>query len=145
MITAFGRLVNTMSNGKKRARDYGTGDYLYAAEIHQVSIIGNNPGITATEIVQRMGITKGAVSQLLKKLIDKGYVTKHPNAENMREYRLHLTKKGQIAHRHHDQQDHELEDRLMGMLSDVASDDLVRFSQMLNALTDFIQSAEIRK
>jgi DNA-binding MarR family transcriptional regulator len=76
------------------ARDYGTGFVLYKIEIHTIQNIGNNPGINSTDLTGRMGVTKSAVSQMVKKLIKKGFLCKVTSSDDARESALELTDLG---------------------------------------------------
>lgn len=138
LVAAFGQIINSLSTGKKPKHDYGTGDFLPLAEIHLVAIIGNQPGLTASQIVPQLGITKGAVSQTMKKLEQKGYVIKSPNANNLREYSLKLTPKGQTAFEHHEKQDGELVQSLKKHLKRMEVQHLESFTKLLNELNAHI-------
>jgi DNA-binding MarR family transcriptional regulator len=55
----------------KRTRYYGTDVPLFYAEIHLIKAIKENEGIHITGLAQYLGVTKGAVSQMLMKLEKK--------------------------------------------------------------------------
>ena len=76
-------------------------DVLYQAEAYIVHEIGNQPGITTTEIAEKQKKTTSACSQLVKKLIAKGLVEQTRNAENKRIYNLTLTKDGHRVYKDH--------------------------------------------
>ncbi|MCF8128300.1 MAG: MarR family transcriptional regulator [Deltaproteobacteria bacterium] len=142
LTRAFENLVNVLSTGKKRARDYGTGDLIFTAEAHHISIIGRNPGITAKAIVQKMGITKGAVSQVLRKLKEKDYIIKYPKADNLREFCLNLTKKGQIAFKAHESSDQKLVESLSKHLESLNPEQIEKVSDMVSELSDYLKESE---
>ena len=60
---------------------YGDGIRLTQREIHVIDTIGTNPDINMTQLAEMHGITKGAVSQMIYRLLDKGYVADDPHAE----------------------------------------------------------------
>ena len=63
--------------------------------------LGYRSGVNVTEYAENHGITKGAVSQLVKKLERKGLVERYKNPTNQKEVLLKLTMKGEIAfHKH---------------------------------------------
>ncbi|EFK05222.1 transcriptional regulator, MarR family [delta proteobacterium NaphS2] len=74
---AFIRIVAKYRILEKRPQDYGIGEVLHPSEIHTIEMIGKNPGINVTGLAGRLGVTKGAVSQLIKKLENKGLVSKY--------------------------------------------------------------------
>jgi DNA-binding MarR family transcriptional regulator len=61
---------------EKSPRKFGTNKNLSHSEIHLVEIIGDNEDLGVTDIGKLLDITKGAVSQGLKKLEKKGYPSK---------------------------------------------------------------------
>ena len=67
------RVVTKLSEIDKRTRYYGTDQSLFEAEIHMIKSIKENEGIHVTGLADMLGVTKGAVSQILKKLETQGY------------------------------------------------------------------------
>jgi len=99
---AFLRIVNKFKELEKIPIDHGTGDLLYASEINTLEIIGKFPGINLTQIAQKRGITKGAVSQIVAKLVKKGLVLKKQPLDNGKTVLLELTDMGAIAFENHE-------------------------------------------
>ena len=98
---AFLRVVNKLNTIEKTPHSYGTDELLYASEMTAIETLGYQPGLNVTEFAHKHGITKGAVSQLVKKLEKKGLVERHQSPSNRKEVLLKLTTKGEIAfHRH---------------------------------------------
>jgi DNA-binding MarR family transcriptional regulator len=81
---------------------FGTGVLMHTREIHTVQAIGHHPGINVTKLAEHTGVTKGAVSQTLKKLIKKGLVRKTHAPGNDKEVVLELTDIGWIGFRNHE-------------------------------------------
>ncbi len=84
-------------------RDYGTGVLLYKVEIHVIQHIGNNPHINSTDLTRHLGVTKGAVSQMVDKLLKKGLVQKVRSPADARQSNLELTELGWKAFHTHEQ------------------------------------------
>ena len=78
-------------------RDYGTGDLLYASDIHTLVEVGNAPACNLTELAALLDISKAAVSKFTTKLVKMGYLFKGKRSDNDRDVIFHLTKKGQTA------------------------------------------------
>ncbi len=57
----------------KSPLDYGTDDLLYRSEVHTLEVIEKNPGINVTGIAKALDLTKGAVSQTIRKLVEKSH------------------------------------------------------------------------
>lgn len=97
--------VSALYMSTKTQHDYGTGDVYTVVEVHTLKYIADNHGITVTQLARDNGKTKGAVSQILKKLENKGLVFRVADPENDKRNHLFLTEKGKQldeAHRNYD-------------------------------------------
>lgn len=91
----------------KSLHDYGTGEYYTFVEVHTVTKIEEDPGITVTELAQKSNRTKGAISQTVARLETKGLVRKEKDADNSRCIHLYVTEKGlklSQCHKKYDEQ-----------------------------------------
>jgi DNA-binding MarR family transcriptional regulator len=95
MIDTFLKILHTYSAIEKKPKDLGTGDLLYVSEIHAISIIGKNPEINLTRLADISGVTRGAISQIVKRLISKRYIARY-NTRNNKEINLRLSDKGYL-------------------------------------------------
>ena len=95
------RLINKYNQASKQAKHYGTDDLLYPAEVHMIEMIGSCEKITTTKLAEVLGITKGAVSQITRKLSEKGLLQKTASGEKRNEMLLSLTEKGGVVFRCH--------------------------------------------
>ena len=101
MRELFLKIMNRLNQLEKTPRRYGTDELLYTSELTMIESLGYRPGVNVTEYAENHGITKGAVSQLVKKLEKKGLVERYKNPTNQKEVLLKLTMKGEIAfHKH---------------------------------------------
>lgn len=82
--------------------DFGTGIPLYRNEIHTIQDIGIHPRINLKTLAEQMGVTKGAASQTITKLVKKGMVRKTRAKGNAKEVFLELTDLGWIGFRNHE-------------------------------------------
>jgi DNA-binding MarR family transcriptional regulator len=98
LIDQFLRILHLYSVISRRPVDYGTGDLLYFTEIHTITTLGKNREINMTRLAEIMGVTKGAISQTIRKLVNKNLVVKL-NTNNKKEFNLRLTEKGQVAYK----------------------------------------------
>jgi DNA-binding MarR family transcriptional regulator len=101
MRELFLKIFNRLNQLEKTPRKYGTDELLYTSELLMIEGLGYKPGVNVTEYAENHGITKGAVSQLVKKLEKKGLVERYKNPTNQKEVFLKLTMKGEIVfHKH---------------------------------------------
>ncbi len=98
----FLRIVNKVTEIDGQTRKYGTNEWLHEAEIYMIKSIKENEGIHVIGISELLGITKGAVSQIIKKLEKKNMIIKAVDPNNLSKLNLRLTAEGEIAYRHHE-------------------------------------------
>ncbi len=95
------RIIHKYAQFEKRPQVYCKDIMLTQPEIHTVAIVGDHEGINVTRLAAMRGITKGAASQMVYKLVDKGLIKKQVSAESDAAVSLFLTKKGQQAREEH--------------------------------------------
>ena len=96
LIDLFLKILHLYSVIGRKPKDYGTGDLLYLAEIHTITMVGKNREINMTRLAEIMGVTKGAISQTIRKLVHKNFILKS-NTTNKKEFNLTLSEKGNIV------------------------------------------------
>ena len=97
LIDQFLKILHLYSVINRKPKDYGTGDKLYLAEIHTITMVGKNRQINYTTLAEIMGVTRGAISQTIRKLISKGLISASPG-KNRKEILLKLSEKGMIVY-----------------------------------------------
>lgn len=98
LIDQFLKILNLYSVISRKPKDYGTGDLLYFTEVHTISMVGINKAVNMTRLAEIMGVTKGAISQTIRKLVSKKFIIKS-NARNKKEINLRLSDKGMIVYK----------------------------------------------
>jgi len=98
LIDQFLNILHLYSVIGRKPKDYGTGDLLFFTEIHTISMVGNNKEINMTNLAGLMGVTRGAISQTIRKLVNKELIIKS-NTTNRKEINLRLSEKGLIVYR----------------------------------------------
>ena len=119
---------------EKKPQKYCSELILTQPEIHTVAIIGDQEGISVTELAKVRGITKGAASQMIYRLEDKGLVKKQisPESDSMRN--LYLTPNGEKARDEHRKRHETMRTRFAKLMDGVPAD--VR-NYMFEFLRDF--------
>jgi DNA-binding MarR family transcriptional regulator len=106
------RIFTKYVENQKTPRHYGLEELLYPAEVHLLTLIGRNPESGVTDLARKGGVTKGAISQMAHRLIDKELITKERDPDMGTRVVFELTNKGKIAfyshQRMHDEIDREL-------------------------------------
>lgn len=129
------RLSNKLRILDKEAMDFGTGELLHAFEIHVIDAIGNDDGCTVTELAEWFFVTKGAISQVVGKLVGSGYLSKERNPENGKEVWLSLTRKGEIALAGHERFHRTLDAEILRDMRDVPIATFEMFRELLGRVS----------
>ena len=102
-MTLFIRVLNKYNALEKIPVSHGTGRGLHHSERHMLDMVGDHPGVNVTEFARLAGVTKGAVSQVLKKLETKGLVRRCNSPGSKREVMIQLTEIGNDFYQAHKQ------------------------------------------
>ena len=125
--------------GDRMTLSYGTDVKIHGAEIHMVCHIKRNPGSHISGIARMIGVSRGAVSQIVKKIEKKGLIRKVANPHNLKQLDLVLTEKGEKAFRGHQQLHQAFTDSLKQVLESYSEEEFAlisRFQHELEASID---------
>jgi DNA-binding MarR family transcriptional regulator len=106
------RLFNKAAAIEREPVDTGDGVLLHTSEVHLLDMAGRYPQEGMSSLASRLGITKGAVSQTAKKLVEKGYLERVYGEGDCKTVLLRLTGAGQNAYLWH-RQYHDLVNSLI--------------------------------
>jgi DNA-binding MarR family transcriptional regulator len=70
------------------------GTTVYGSEMHLAVAIGDGRARTATDLCELFGVTRGAVSQAVNRLEEKGILRRKPSTEDAKKLLIELTAKG---------------------------------------------------
>ena len=129
------RVLNKYVENQKKPRKYGLEELLYPAEMHMIMLIGNNRESGVMELARKAGITKGAVSQMVKRLENKELITKSADPDNSKRVVLELTSKGKVAYYYHRKLHEDMDGELFTFLDGLNQ-------TKLKALEDFFMLFE---
>ena len=136
------RLLSVMlklAEAQERKHRYGNDTPLFAAEIHMIKCVKENPDRHMTALAEVLGVTRGAVSQIAMKLEGKGMLVKEEDESSRLRRVLRVTPRGERAYAFHEEL-HAAFDRLIEDLLSGASDGerafLLNFLGKLDASLD---------
>ena len=118
------RIANKINRIEKIPRNYGTDIPIYMSEINTIMDIGLNPGIGVSELAEKQGVTKGAVSQVLAKLDAKKLIIKMKETDNDKTVFLKLSKQGVKAFEGHQAFHANLHSPLVDMMAAASAKEL---------------------
>ena len=129
------RAIHKYTQFEKKPQEYCNGLMLTQPEIHTVAIIGDQEGINVTKLAGLRGITKGAASQMIYKLVEKELVEKRVSPNSDSEINLYLTKKGKKARAEHRKRHEDLNRKFEALVKDIPE-------EMRHKMEDFLRSFE---
>ena len=140
----FKTVVDLAVKMEQTPRPFGTDERLTSTEIHLIELIGDHlETLSVTDLSKTLGVTKGAVSQNLKKTEAKGLTSKIIDPDNSSRTIVKLTSKGKtayFAHKHwHETMDGGFRDYFMNLDRDKI-DFLLEF---LDKLEIFLKRASV--
>jgi DNA-binding MarR family transcriptional regulator len=115
---------------------------LYPSEIHLLLIVNRDQPSNATKMAERLGITKGAVSQTLTRLEQKGILTKSKDPYNKNELTVSLTATGRTAYDQYEKMRLSLFNQFESCLSNFSAGEreiIYRFLDSLESALDRIE------
>jgi len=141
LTDAADRFQQASASYYSELHDYGTGDLYTSTEVHIVTRIEENPGITAAKIAERTCRTKSAVSQMLSKLEAKSLIYRERDPNNGKQQFLFVTEKGKhlsLCHKAYDEASIPLE----GLVEEFGLDTVEKFAGLLEFMVDFYQNRQ---
>lgn len=130
------RIINKYNQKTRNAKCYGTTDLLYPAEVHMIEIIGTYEGITTTKLAEKLGITKGAVSQITRKLLDKEMIVKEPAGEKSNEVRIFLTEKGRVVFDYHRDKHQDMLNKIELIMADLSEENKAVMTKVIAVMEE---------
>lgn len=118
------------------------GEFGFGRAHHRVLyFVGRHPGITVSELLSILRITKQSLSRVLGQLIDETFVTQRPGARDRRQRLLELTEKGIELER-------QLTERQRGRIArayrDAGAEAVEGFRKVMTGLIDEADRARFR-
>ena len=134
------RLINKYNQKSKKAKNYGTEDLLYTAEVHMIDIIGSYEKTTTTKLAQILGITKGAVSQTAHKLLDKGLIVKSNSEDNKNEVYISLSTTGRTVFEYHKKMHFNMQKQIQDILNDLSPESVLAVEKIIQVIDESLDS-----
>ncbi len=149
LLESFFRIVNQFSMIEGNPKKYGTDELFHKLEIHTIHAIGENPGINVTELARWHGITKSAVSQVVKKLEERGFIYRYKAPDNAKEVLFKLTDKGEKPYEGHKKLHAKIDTDLIEEIAAIPEEKyqflLDFFDMLVNHLESHIKEKKSRK
>lgn len=135
-------IIRLMEEEKKKPKDYGLSIPLYHAEAMFLEFICRFPGENVSALSARLGITKGAVTQLSGKLVQKDLIEIVKRDDNKKEKYFRLTALGQEAVSRHQEFHKQANQQLCDYISTLNYDQTTIIFQFLEQLKQCVPFCE---
>ncbi|PFT67540.1 MarR family transcriptional regulator [Bacillus cereus] len=115
-----------------------------SSEVHCIEYIENNADSNVTQLAEAFYVTRGAISRMTKKLIQKGLVESYQKSENKKEIYFRLTEQGKEIYKIHEDLHKEFQERDKAVFEQVTEeefDSIISFVEKYSRHLD----AEIKK
>jgi len=132
-------LVEKISNTTKAYKSFGTDVNIYRSEIHIIQLIGDRQGVHISEISRLIGVTKGTVSQIVRRLESKGLVVKRTDESNNTRQIANLTEKGMSAYQAHVDYHQQKHKEMENFLESLTPENKAVLENFLNKAHDMIE------
>ena len=134
LMIEFSKIQYRINSNDKKPRNFGTKHALYQSEIHFIDAIEPGDGIIASQVAQKLGVTKGAVTQIADKLVKKGLIEKYKRPDNKKEVYIKLTSDGKIAYDRHRLFHKQLGDKMIAYLDSLSPAQMQALTGLLNII-----------
>ena len=140
LLTRVYRLINLYNAKAKKPHTYEGGLVLYPAQSHMLEIIGENEAITVTRIAEAYMITKGAVSQIIGFLDEKGLLVRKPSEKGGRTTELYLSEQGRRVLAEHRERHRPMTEQITALTSQLSPDAIAFLEQMADIIEENIRA-----
>ena len=134
------RLGNGLNELRNRIYEV-RGEKLYPVEIHVLSTIYENPEIGVVKLAEQLGVTKGAVSQKIRILCERGFLSIRKIDGNRKE--LLLTEKGKEICMIHDELSQQMMYEIKQKFQQFSKDEMQILIKGLAVLNQYFDKYEV--
>ena len=115
-----------------------------SSEVHYIECIGRNVDSNVTKLAESLYMTRGAISKMTKKLIEKGIIESYQKLDNKKEIYFRLTEQGKVINKVHEELHKEFQERDKDVFEQVTEE---QFDSMLSFVEKYSNhlDAEIKK
>ncbi|PRT10173.1 MarR family transcriptional regulator [Bacillus thuringiensis] len=143
VMNGFRKLYNKLVWLNKDKMEEGLKGFK-SSEVHCIEYIENNVDSNVTQLAEAFYVTRGAISRMTKKLIQKGLIESYQKSENKKEIYFRLTEEGKEIYKIHEDLHKEFQERDKAVFEQVTEeefDSIISFVEKYSRHLD----AEIKK
>ncbi|MCM2998399.1 MarR family transcriptional regulator [Paenibacillus cellulositrophicus] len=114
------------------------------SEVHCIEAIGKNADPNVTKLAESLYMTRGALSKLTKKLMEKGLIESYQKPENKKEIYFRLTEQGKVIYNIHEELHKEFQERDQAVFEQVTEEQFDAMLRFIHAYSRHLDT-EIMK
>ncbi|MBL4936864.1 MarR family transcriptional regulator [Clostridium sp. YIM B02515] len=110
-----------------------------SSEVHYIECIGRNVDSNVTKLAESLYMTRGAISKMTKKLIEKGIIESYQKPDNKKEIYFRLTEEGQRIYKVHEKLHKEFQERDKAVFEQITEeqfDGMLKFMEKYSSHLD---------
>lgn len=111
-----------------------------SSEVHCIEYIEKNVDSNVTKLAESFFMTRGAISKLTKKLIEKGLIESYQKSDNKKEIYFRLTEQGKVIYRIHEDLHKEFQERDKAVFEQITEE---QFNSMLSFVDKYNKHLDI--
>ncbi len=77
LLAQIAKIQYRITSNNKKPRKFGTNHLLYHSEIHFINAISSYKELNVSQLSEKLGVTKGAITQVAEKLLRKNLIYKY--------------------------------------------------------------------
>lgn len=135
-IMGIGRLIMQLRRLERQPLSFGTAGSLTPSEIHTLEAVGPEGNVLMSELATRLGVTKGAVTQLVARLEPKGLVLRSQHPTDSRSTLISLSHMGCEAVAAHEAMHHDFYEQLRAQFTE---EEIEIFERGIEKFADFLE------
>lgn len=133
--------VLAFSNYYNTRRNYGIGPDLTMIEVHILTQISDNPGITVTELAEKWHRSTSAISQTVRKLMKQDLVYRENSETNGKVFHLYTNDFGEkLALKHKKYDNIDILKTRKKLLNEFSVEELIAFDKVCKAYTEILRN-----
>lgn len=120
-------------------------DEISLAEVHCIDCIGMIDHPNVTKVSEKMGLTRGGISKINKKLLSKGLIESYQEPDNNKEIYFRLTEGGQSVYGEHKKLHNKVRQEWLSFFEHYSDDEQAAILRFFTDINDFFVSKSADK
>ena len=138
LLKELARMLERQDMLSKLTESQCLDEYGYS-ETHCIDYIGRLELPNVTKVAEHMGMTRGAISKMTKKLLAKGLIEKYTLETNRKEIYFRLTEEGRLLFEEHAKRHRLWEKRDMNFLSRYSAEEVRMVHRFMREFNGYLE------